>query len=52
MICDQINDNNNNTNNNTNNNNNNKPDVEKQVTHMWMKGSGLKTETEGFIVAA
>ena len=28
------------------------PYVDKEKTHQWMKGSGLKAETEGFIVAA
>ncbi|XP_031563644.1 uncharacterized protein LOC116299153 [Actinia tenebrosa] len=30
----------------------NKADVDKQRTHSWLKGTGLKSETEGLIIAA
>ena len=29
-----------------------KPDIDSKLTHMWLQGTGLKAETEGFIIAA
>ena len=50
----------NNNNNNSNdgdddynsNNNKNEKDVDHQMTNQWLKSGGLKSETEGFTIAA